>query len=157
MINVDNVEKYFDDLKALDGISLNVGKGSVYGLIGPNGAGKSTIIKHLTGVYKADKGEVYINGEPVYENPRVKEIISYIPDELFYINKSSVYQMMKFYKNVYRNFNMERFTKLKDVFTTNPSANFQKVCKSKQLSGLPYVATPRSSYSTSLLTDLIPL
>lgn len=120
MIKVDNVEKYFDDLKALDGISLNVGKGSVYGLIGPNGAGKSTIIKHLTGVYKADKGEVYINGEPVYENPRVKEIISYIPDELFYINKSSVYQMMKFYKNVYRNFNMERFTKLKDVFTTIP-------------------------------------
>lgn len=118
MITVKNVEKSFDGLKALDGINLNVEKGSVYGLVGPNGAGKSTIIKHLTGVYKADSGEVLINNEPVYENPKVKEKISYIPDELFFINRASVKQMMKFYRNVYENFDMERFEKLKSVFTT---------------------------------------
>lgn len=118
MITVKNVEKSFDGLKALDGINLNVEKGSVYGLVGPNGAGKSTIIKHLTGVYKADSGEVLINNEPVYENPKVKEKISYIPDELFFINRASVKQMMKFYRNVYANFDMERFEKLKSVFTT---------------------------------------
>ena len=118
LITVKNVEKSFDGLKALDSINLNVEKGSVYGLVGPNGAGKSTIIKHLTGVYKADSGEVLINNEPVYENPKVKEKISYIPDELFFINRASVKQMMKFYRNVYKNFDMERFEKLKSVFTT---------------------------------------
>ncbi|MCR5521851.1 MAG: ABC transporter ATP-binding protein [Lachnospiraceae bacterium] len=127
MITVSNVVKSFDGLKALDGISLNVEKGSVYGLVGPNGAGKSTIIKHLTGVYKADSGEVLINNEPVYENPKVKEKISYIPDELFFINRASVKQMMKFFKNIYKNFDMERFEKLKDVFT---SININKpICK----------------------------
>ncbi len=118
MITVKNVEKSFNGLKALDGISLNVEKGSVYGLVGPNGAGKSTIIKHLTGVYKADNGEVLIDDEPVYENPKVKEKISYIPDELFFINRASVKQMMKFYRNIYKNFDMERFEKLKNVFAT---------------------------------------
>ena len=127
MIAVKNVEKSFDGLKALDGITLNVEKGSVYGLVGPNGAGKSTIIKHLTGVYKADSGEVLINDEPVYENPKVKEKISYIPDDLFFINRASVNQMMKFYRNIYKNFEMERFEKLKDVFT---SININKpICK----------------------------
>ena len=127
MIRVENVEKSFDGLKALDGISLTVEKGSVYGLVGPNGAGKSTIIKHLTGVYKADKGEVRINNEPVYENPRIKEKISYIPDELFFINRASVKQMMKFYRNVYKDFDMERFEKLKEVFS---SININKpICK----------------------------
>ncbi|MBQ6091721.1 MAG: ABC transporter ATP-binding protein [Lachnospiraceae bacterium] len=127
MIRVENVEKSFDGLKALDGISLTVEKGSVYGLVGPNGAGKSTIIKHLTGVYKADKGEVSINNEPVYENPRIKEKISYIPDELFFINRASVKQMMKFYRNIYKDFDMERFEKLKDVFS---SININKpICK----------------------------
>ena len=127
VIRVENVEKSFDGLKALDGISLTVEKGSVYGLVGPNGAGKSTIIKHLTGVYKADKGEVSINNEPVYENPRIKEKISYIPDELFFINRASVKQMMKFYRNIYKDFDMERFEKLKDVFS---SININKpICK----------------------------
>ena len=127
MIRVENVEKSFDGLKALDGISLTVDKGSVYGLVGPNGAGKSTIIKHLTGVYKADSGSVLINDEPVYENPKVKEKISYIPDELFFINRASVKQMMKFYRNVYKNFDMERFEKLKEVFS---SININKpICK----------------------------
>ena len=127
MIAVKNVEKSFDGLKALDGITLNVEKGSVYGLVGPNGAGKSTIIKHLTGVYKADSGEVLINDEPVYENPKVKEKISYIPDDLFFINRASVNQMMKFYRNIYKNFEMERFEKLKEVFT---SININKpICK----------------------------
>ena len=127
MIRVENVEKSFDGLKALDGISLTVEKGSVYGLVGPNGAGKSTIIKHLTGVYKADSGSVLINDEPVYENPKVKEKISYIPDDLFFINRASVKQMMKFYRNVYKDFDMERFEKLKEVFS---SININKpICK----------------------------
>ena len=72
MIEVRNVVKSFDGLRALDGLNITVPDGAVYGLVGPNGAGKSTIIRHLAGIYRQDSGEVLIGGEPVYENPAVK-------------------------------------------------------------------------------------
>ena len=83
MIQVNNVVKNFDGFRALDGVNMKVEKGSIYGLVGPNGAGKSTLIRHLTGVYRPDQGEILIEGEPIYENRRVKARISYIPDDLF--------------------------------------------------------------------------
>ena len=52
MIQVENLVKEFDGLRALDGLYLNVPDGCVYGLVGPNGAGKTTVIRHLTGVYR---------------------------------------------------------------------------------------------------------
>ena len=65
MIEVNNLIKKFDDFYALNGVNMNVGEGDVYGLVGPNGAGKSTLIRHLTGVYRQDAGEIYIDGEEV--------------------------------------------------------------------------------------------
>ena len=84
MIEVNNLIKNFGSFRALNGVNMHVGTGDIYGLVGPNGAGKSTMIRHLTGVYRQDAGEIYIAGEPVYENRKVKEMIAYIPDELFY-------------------------------------------------------------------------
>lgn len=72
MIQVHNLKKKFDDFQALNGVDMHVGKGDIYGLVGPNGAGKSTLIRHLTGVYKADEGEILIDGEPVFENRNIK-------------------------------------------------------------------------------------
>lgn len=56
--------KSFKNQKAVNKISLNIGKGKVYGLLGPNGAGKSTTLKMLTGVLKPTAGEIYFNGKP---------------------------------------------------------------------------------------------
>ena len=84
MIEVRELVKSFEGLRALDGLNLTVPKGAVYGLVGPNGAGKSTLIRHLTGIYRQDSGSVLVEGEPVYENPAVKQKIAYIPDEVFY-------------------------------------------------------------------------
>lgn len=72
MIDVREVVKTFDGFRALAGLSFHVPKGAVYGLVGPNGAGKSTIIRHLTGIYRQDAGEITIDGAPVFENPAVK-------------------------------------------------------------------------------------
>ena len=63
MIKARNVNKSFGDYKALDGLSLNVEKGSVYGLIGPNGAGKTTVFNMLTGVYLPTEGDFFLCGE----------------------------------------------------------------------------------------------
>lgn len=84
MIEVKNVVKEFDGFRALDDMTMTVPKGSVYGLVGPNGAGKSTIIRHLTGIYRQDSGEILVEGVPVFETPEVKSRIAYIPDDIFY-------------------------------------------------------------------------
>lgn len=63
MIQVNGLKKAFDGFVALNGVDMHVEKGAIYGLVGPNGAGKSTLIRHLTGVYRPDQGEVQIDGE----------------------------------------------------------------------------------------------
>ena len=58
MIEVNGLKKSFDGFLALSGVDMHVKKGAIYGLVGPNGAGKSTLIRHLTGIYRPDEGEV---------------------------------------------------------------------------------------------------
>lgn len=116
MIKVNNVVKEFQGFRALDGVNMNVEKGDIYGLVGPNGAGKSTIIRHLTGVYRQDAGEIFVNGEPVYENRIVKSKIAYIPDELFYFLQADTLEMMKYYKGIYPQFDEKMFYRLQEFF-----------------------------------------
>lgn len=118
MIEVKNVTKTFDGFRALDGLTLTVPTGSIYGLVGPNGAGKSTILRHITGIYRQDEGEITVDGEVVYENPRVKARLTSIPDELYYFVSASTRDMMEFYKGFYPRFDMKRYHALKDVFST---------------------------------------
>ena len=116
MIKVNNVVKTFDRFRALDGLTMTVEKGSIYGLVGPNGAGKSTILRHITGAYRPDSGSILVDGQPVYENPTVKSRISIIPDELYYFNSASTRDMMKFYRGIYPNFDDKRYEALREAF-----------------------------------------
>lgn len=65
LFRMENISKSFPGVKALDKVSLRVNKGEVLGLVGENGAGKSTLMKILSGVYRADEGEIYIEGKKV--------------------------------------------------------------------------------------------
>ena len=116
MIQVNNVVKTFDGFRALDGLTMTVEEGSIYGLVGPNGAGKSTILRHIAGVYRPDSGSVLVGGLPVYENPAVKAKISVIPDELYYFQSASTRDMMKFYRGMYPTFDDRRYQALKEAF-----------------------------------------
>ena len=117
MIEAKNVVKTFDGFRALDGLTMTVPQGSIYGLVGPNGAGKSTLLRHVTGVYRQDSGSVLLDGNPIYENPAAKARIADIPDELYYFLSASTRDMMRFYKGFYPKFDMARYQALKDVFT----------------------------------------
>ena len=133
MIQVNNVIKEFDGFKALNGVNMSVNKGDIYGLVGPNGAGKSTLIRHLTGVYKQDAGEIFIDGEPVYENRDVKNKIAYIPDDLFYYMQADTIDMMKFYKGIYKNSDEKMFYKMQEFFPNiDVKRNIRRLSKGMQ-------------------------
>ncbi|WP_427340170.1 ABC transporter ATP-binding protein [Caloranaerobacter sp. DY30410] len=132
MIRVKNLDKYFGNFKALDNVNLNVPKGSIYGLVGPNGAGKTTLIKHLTGIYKQDKGDVEILGEKVYENINIKSKIGYIPDDLYFFPQYTIKNMASYYKRIYPNWNEERYEKLKKVFEIDENKKINKLSKGMQ-------------------------
>ena len=116
MIEVINVTKRFDMFTALDQVNMHVKKGAIYGLVGPNGAGKSTIIRHITGAYRQDAGEIRVNGQIVYENAAVKAEIAYIPDDIFYYNQANMKDMVRFYKDMYPSFDKELFERLQECF-----------------------------------------
>ncbi len=132
MIEVKDLVKKFDGFAALSGATLTVPDGSVYGLVGPNGAGKSTLIRHLTGIYRQDSGEVWIGGAPVWENAELKAHIAAIPDDWYYFNPSTVADMMHFYRGFYPAFSMERYEKLKEVFNIEEKRVIRRLSKGMQ-------------------------
>lgn len=132
MIEVSDVVKSFDGFRALDGLSLSVPQGSIYGLVGPNGSGKSTIIRHLTGIYLQDSGTVSIDGEQVFENLEVKRRIAYIPDDIFYFPQASILDMMKFYRGTRPRFDAMRFEILREVFPLDVKRPIRRLSKGMQ-------------------------
>lgn len=116
IIELIGVKKCFGAHQALDGLDMHIPSGAVYGLVGPNGAGKTTAIRHITGILRADSGQVLADGEPVFENTAVKARMAYIPDEVFYFPQANVNDMMRFYKSVLPSFDAERFERLAEAF-----------------------------------------
>ena len=132
MIEVKDAVKKFDGFAALDGATLSVPTGSVYGLVGPNGAGKSTLIRHLTGIYRQDEGIVQIGGEDAWENAALKARIAAIPDDWYYFMQSTVRDMMRFYKGFYPSFSVERYEKLKEAFNIDEKRTIRRLSKGMQ-------------------------
>lgn len=120
MIEIKEVTKKFENTVVLENVTFNIQEGSIYGLIGANGAGKSTLLRLISGVYKADGGEILVDGEKVYENPKAKGKIMYVSDELYFLGGANLLRMAKMYKAYFENFSMERFNKLTELFKLDP-------------------------------------
>lgn len=82
-IELINVQKKFNEVKAVDGLNLSVNLGEIYALIGPNGAGKTTTIKMITSLIEPTKGDILILGKNISDYPEMKSNLGYIPDEPF--------------------------------------------------------------------------
>lgn len=90
MITVIDLKKYYDSLKAVDGVSLDVFEGEIFGLLGPNGAGKTTAMEMMEGLRDLDSGEVMINGLSITKQR--KEITSIIGVQL---QSTSMFDLLK--------------------------------------------------------------
>lgn len=116
MIEVKNLSKRFEEIKAIDSISATIEEGHVFGLIGTNGAGKSTFMRMLAGVLKPEEGEILIDGEPVYDNPAVKEKLFYISDDQYFFRSGTPKDMVKLYQTYYPGFQADRWADLMGKF-----------------------------------------
>ncbi|MEE1035487.1 MAG: ABC transporter ATP-binding protein [Oscillospiraceae bacterium] len=132
MLELKHVTKTFGSFKALDDLTMTIPQGAVYGLVGPNGAGKSTAIRHITGIYRPDEGEITLEGLPIYENPAVKTTIGYIPDDIFYYPSATLEDMRKFYRGLYPKFDDELFEKLQDIFQLPRRSPIRRFSKGMQ-------------------------
>ena len=96
-LEVRNLTKSFEDNQVLHGVSFEVESGSALGLLGRNGAGKTTTIRIIMDVFKADLGEVYLDGKPF--NPK-KHLIGYLPEERGLYPKKTVLEQIVYLKRL---------------------------------------------------------
>lgn len=103
MIKLDNISKSYGHVKALDCLSFEILKGEIFGLLGPNGAGKTTTVKILTTLSNPDKGECFIDGIDVVNNPfEIKKIIGVVPQENNLERELTVYENLLIYGMLHR-------------------------------------------------------
>ena len=132
MLKMENITKQFGNFKAVDGLTMTVPKGTVYGLVGPNGAGKSTAIRLMTGIYRPDAGLVTVEDIPVWENADIKARVGYIPDEIFYFPSATMEEMRRYYKGLYPNFDDGLYEKLFEVFKLPRKGQLRRFSKGMQ-------------------------
>ncbi|MDO4552325.1 MAG: ABC transporter ATP-binding protein [Bacillota bacterium] len=132
MIRMENVDKAFGDFMALSNLSINIKKGSIYGLVGINGSGKTTIIKLATGVWRPDCGEILVDGQPVYENEAVKKRIGYIPDDLYFFATYNLKESARFYRSVYPEWDQDRYRQMVEQFGLQERQKLSRFSKGMQ-------------------------
>ena len=101
MIEIRGVHKSFKEKEVLKDINLTINDGKVLGLCGINGAGKSTLLRIISGVYKADLGDVLIDNESSYDNEKVKKDVFFLPDEPYYDYNTTPKSIVKIYEALY--------------------------------------------------------
>ena len=116
MIEVRGLTKYYDNVLAIDHITAEIQEKSVFGLIGTNGAGKSTFLRLLSGILKPDEGEILVDRETIFENPKKKADFFYISDDQYFLSNVTPQDMGNYYRNYYPAWDDARFKKLLEGF-----------------------------------------
>ena len=102
---IDAVKSFEKGKKALDGLCINVKRGSIYGLVGTNGAGKTTVIKSIMGILHLDAGEILVSERLVSDDPQVKQLIGYVSDDPFAFRGYSLKEMGAYTAGLYESWN----------------------------------------------------
>lgn len=100
MIRIENINKRFKKLKALDNISVSFEKGQVISLIGPNGSGKTTLIKSILGMVKPDSGKIFFKDEYIDGGFAYRKDIGYMPQIGRYPDNMKIGQLFSMLKNI---------------------------------------------------------
>ena len=151
MIEIHNLTKTFDKIKAVDEVSVTIKDNTVFGLIGTNGAGKSTVLRMICGVLKPDSGTVAVDNMPVYNNVEAKRKLFFIADEPYFFANANAGTMERYYSGIYEEFNKGEYYKYLESFNLDANrkiGTFSKGMK-KQLALLLAVC----AYTKYILCD----
>lgn len=101
LLETRSLRKSFGSFTALDGVSLAVEEGEIFGLLGPNGAGKTTLLSILTGVQTASAGEVVVDRETFHGQHRLKRLLGLAPQELALYGELTPIENLRFFGELY--------------------------------------------------------
>ena len=117
MINVENIQKKYNDTVALKGISFRVEQNELFGIIGPDGAGKTTLFRILTSLLIPNQGVAKINGfDSVTDFKKIRNIIGYMPGRFSLYQDLSVEENLKFFATVFDTTIEENYDLIKDIY-----------------------------------------
>lgn len=126
IMEVRNISKSFDNIKALNKVNIDLEKGEIHGLIGDNGAGKSTLIKIISGVLKPDEGEILINNKKMsFNSPKdaEKEGISTVHQYKGIVRSRKVYENFFMGSEIFHSFIFGLIKILKEEEMKNRAKN----------------------------------
>ncbi len=129
MIKIDNLSKSYGNKKVLENLNCEVKTNSIYGFVGANGAGKSTLLRIINDIFKADSGNIEIDGEIVNNNQEVKQKLVFVPDDLYFFPNYTLKDMANFYKSMYKKFDMEYLEKLASTLKLDMNSKIQNFSK----------------------------
>jgi len=95
LIQLNYISKFFEEVTAVDSVSLNIEKGDIYGLLGPNGAGKTTTIRMMMGIIEPDAGEIMCNGNLIRQDDRLN--FGYLPEERGLYQKQKLKETLQYF------------------------------------------------------------
>lgn len=132
-IAVDQLSRSFGKKKVLDEVSLEVSRGSVFGLVGENGAGKTTLIKHLLGLLRAQSGKVRILGmDPVTQPEEVLARIGYLSENRDMPHWMRVRELMAFTRTFYPSWDAKYAEELRERFDLDPAAKIKTLSRGQR-------------------------
>jgi len=130
LLECKNLSKKYDANYVLKDINLKVPEGKIVGLLGKNGAGKSTLIKLINDLLVPTDGEILINGEKPGINS--KNIISYLPERTYLDKNTKVKDALKYFEEFYRDFDIEKATRLLKELNLDINSKISKMSKGMQ-------------------------
>ncbi len=101
ILEIKDISKYYNDIKALDQFGFSLHKGEIFGLLGPNGAGKTTLISILSGTVKDFSGTVRFKGEDLFANRRLKDNIGIVPQDMAFYEDLNAMDNLLFWGGLY--------------------------------------------------------
>lgn len=117
IISITNLSKNYKGVKALDGVSLEINSGELFGLLGVNGAGKTTLIKILSGLTKKTEGKVFVDGFDLDINVNnIKKIVDISPQDSSLANNLTVKENLEFFASIYDVKDMKIVSEIVDIF-----------------------------------------
>ena len=117
MITVSNIDKSYGEVKALKGISLEVGEGELFGLIGPDGAGKTTLMRILVTLLLPDKGFATLDGlDVVADYRKIRKMVGYMPGKFSLYPDLTVAENLQFFATVFGGTVEANYHLIKDIY-----------------------------------------